>query len=118
MSDQSEKIPVRLGMIGAGLFARDAHVPALYSLDDDFVIAAVYSRTADSADKLNALLPEPADVYTDLDALLARDDIDAVDVLLPITLQPAIIQKALAAGKHVLSEKPVAPDVATAAPTV
>lgn len=33
--------------------------------------------------------------------------------MLPITLQPAIILKALAAGKHVISEKPVAPDVAS-----
>lgn len=32
--------------------------------------------------------------------------------MLPITLQPSIVRKALAAGKHVLSEKPVAPDVA------
>lgn len=47
-----------------------------------------------------------------MDALLARSDISAVIVVLPITLQPAIIIKALAAGKHVLSEKPVAADVA------
>ena len=51
------------------------------------------------------------DAATDLDALLARSDITAVIVVLPITLQPSIILKALAAGKHVLSEKPVAPDV-------
>lgn len=31
--------------------------------------------------------------------------------MLPITVQPKVILKALAAGKHVLSEKPVAPDV-------
>jgi len=43
--------------------------------------------------------------------LLARVDITAVIVVLPITLQPSIVLKALAAGKHVLSEKPVAPDV-------
>ena len=47
-----------------------------------------------------------------LDALLARTDITAVIVVLPISLQPTIIMQALAAGKHVLSEKPVAPDVA------
>lgn len=44
--------------------------------------------------------------------MLSRSDINTVIVVLPITLQPDIILKALAAGKHVLSEKPVAPDVA------
>ena len=33
---------------------------------------------------------------------------------LPIPLQPTFIRKAIAAGKHVLSEKPIAKDVATA----
>lgn len=49
-----------------------------------------------------------------LDALLARTDIDAVVIALPILAQPAVIQKALKAGKHVLSEKPVAKDVEAA----
>lgn len=51
------------------------------------------------------------DPAASLDVLLARSDIVAVIVVLPITVQPKIIVKALAAGKHVLSEKPVAPDV-------
>jgi predicted dehydrogenase len=46
-----------------------------------------------------------------LDALLARSDITSVIVVLPITRQPEIILKALEAGKHVISEKPVAADV-------
>lgn len=53
------------------------------------------------------------DAATDLDALLRRTDIDAVIIALPITVQPSIVRKCLAAGKHVLSEKPVAPDVAS-----
>ena len=69
----------------------------------------------------SALGPTTADpsVYHDadsqhsLDALLARSDIDAVIVTLPITKQPEVVLKALAAGKHVLSEKPIAKDVAT-----
>lgn len=58
------------------------------------------------------------DIYHDanptgnLAALLARTDISAVLVVLPITTQPVVVLQALAAGKHVLSEKPVAPDVA------
>lgn len=51
------------------------------------------------------------DPQANLDALLARSDIHAVIIALPITRNPEIVSKCLAAGKHVLSEKPVAPDV-------
>jgi len=83
----------------------------------------VYSRSEKSAKELadaaqsTLNVKSPPDVYSDdgasLDELLARHDIAAVIVVLPINLQPSIILKALAAGKHVLSEKPVAKDVAT-----
>jgi predicted dehydrogenase len=46
--------------------------------------------------------------------LLSRDDIKAVVVCLPILTQPAVILEALSAGKHVLSEKPVAKNIVTA----
>jgi predicted dehydrogenase len=36
-----------------------------------------------------------------------------VDILLPIDVMPAVIEQALHSGKHVVSEKPIAPDVAT-----
>lgn len=64
---------------------------------------------------------------------MARDDIKAVVIAydaptlpvfttttantthrLPILVQPGVIKKALSAGKHVLSEKPIAPDLASA----
>lgn len=88
-------------------------------------LKAVYSRSEKSAKEVAQEAQEllksssPPAVYhdgdqnTNLDALLARSDITAVIVVLPITLQPSIVLKALAAGKHVLSEKPVAPDVAS-----
>jgi len=41
----------------------------------------------------------------DLDALLARDDIDAVVVDTPTNLHPLVITKAARAGKHVFTEK-------------
>jgi predicted dehydrogenase len=49
-----------------------------------------------------------------LDNLLQREDIHAVVIALPILVQPDIIKRAISAGKHVLSEKPIAKDVATA----
>lgn len=105
--------PIRLALIGAGIFARDAHIPALNELRDRFEIAAIYSRTRATAEKLLPLLPGELDVYTDLSALLQRQDIDTVDVLLPIEALPAAVDMALASGKHVVSEKPIAPDVAS-----
>lgn len=40
--------------------------------------------------------------------LLLREDVHAVILALPIMKQPEYIEAALAAGKHVLSEKPIA----------
>jgi predicted dehydrogenase len=92
-----------------------AHLPALAELRGRFTLAAVYSRSEASAASLAAAAKEtlslsspPAiyfDVGTDdaaapassaLDALLKREDVQGA---------------ALAAGKAVLSEKPVAADV-------
>ena len=101
-----------------------AHLPALVALGDKApTLKAVYSRSETSARGLAAAatvslnLGVAPTVYHDdskianLDALLARSDITSVIVILPISSQPRIILKALEAGKHVISEKPVAPDV-------
>src|SRR5512140_493123 len=105
--------PIKIALIGAGIFARDAHLPALNTLPDKFEVAAIYSRRAENAAALAAGLPNPPAVYSELEPLLQRQDIAAVDVVLAIGAQPAVVEAALRAGKHVISEKPMAPDVAT-----
>ena len=86
-------------------------------------LKAVYSRSEKSGRDLvetavvTLKLKSAPSIYHDgdasanLDVLLAREDISGILIALPITVQPSIILKSLAAGKHVLSEKPVAPDV-------
>lgn len=106
--------PIRIGLLGAGIFAREQHVPALLA-DGRFSIKAVYSRTEETAQKLVDLLRRPAtsalppDITQDQAELLARDDIDAVVIALPIQALPAAVRAALDSGKHILSEKPIAP---------
>jgi len=46
--------------------------------------------------------------FSDVDALLKRDDIHAVAVAPPNNRRPALITKALHAGKHVICDKPLA----------
>ena len=71
---------------------------------------AVWSRSLKSAESVRgdakvALYSEDSGEGKSLDDLLARSDIKAVTIALPIKNQPEYIRKALLAGKHVLSEK-------------
>lgn len=112
--------PIRVALIGAGIFARDAHVPSLLNLPNDFTITAIYSRTESSAAALastvQAKQPNATEIqlYTDLSTPLSSPAVDALDVVLPIPVMAPVVAQALDSGKHVISEKPIAADVATA----
>ncbi|MEZ4618123.1 MAG: Gfo/Idh/MocA family oxidoreductase [Caldilineaceae bacterium] len=113
--------PIRIAFIGAGIFARDAHLPSLLNLPNDFAITAVYSRSQASATAFagavaaaQATPTAPAvSTYTDLPTLLRAPDIDAIDVVLPIPVMAPFVAQVLDSGKHLISEKPLAADVAT-----
>lgn len=98
------------------------HLPAIEAAEE-LSLVAVYSRSQSTAESLaSEAKSKPATYYDNpdtagksLDDLLARTDISAVIVCLPILNQPDVIMKSLAAGKHVLSEKPIGKDLATGA---
>lgn len=114
-------LPVREGLAIPGplLTTRSEHVPAVAACPL-LTLKAIYSHSKVAAQKLSQA--EDIDWYYDNPAtpryalydLLAREDIHAVIIAVPIFLQSTLIKQALAAGKHVLSEKPIAEDVATA----
>ncbi|KAJ5757150.1 uncharacterized protein N7511_007332 [Penicillium nucicola] len=106
---------VGVALIGGGIWAREEHAPAIEAAST-ISFKAVYSRSAASAHSIAEQLSCKVDVYSDdtdsgFDDLLKRSDIQAVVISLPIGHQPRFIQAALLAGKHVLSEKPVAENV-------
>ncbi|OJJ97141.1 hypothetical protein ASPACDRAFT_33290 [Aspergillus aculeatus ATCC 16872] len=110
---------IGVAIIGSGIFAREEHLPVARA-SPDFALKAIYSRSLQSAQNLASGV-EGVDLYSE-DAgtgrsyadLLAREDVQAVIIALPILAQPEYIKQALTAGKHVLSEKPIAKDLATA----
>lgn len=53
-------------------------------------------------------ITEDAEIYTDIDEMIAKADFDMADICLPSFLHKEVACKMLAAGKHVLSEKPMA----------
>jgi predicted dehydrogenase len=102
---------VSLGIIGCGIAARELHLPALQKLASRFEITAVCNHTEPKA-KMLAEMAGGVPYVLDYRELLRRDDVEAVDIVLPITLNYRVTHDALRAGKHVIVEKPIAPDLA------
>lgn len=96
---------IRLAIIGAGSMAGE-HVKRYRELGDVEVVAVCDI----DADKASAFAGRHAiaDVYTELGAMLARDDIQAVSNVTPDGAHRATSLAAIAAGKHILCEKPLA----------
>ena len=98
-------------MIGTGVAARRLYLPALQRLEKKLELVACTNRTRKKAEHYAKLAGIPKVVGSAAE-LLALPEVDAVLISLPIDAQPALVLQALAAGKPVLSEKPVAPSLA------
>ena len=89
--------PIRLALIGIGKIARDQHLPAI-AADAGFELGAAVSRNANVEGVAN---------FTNIAALIASGlEIDAVSIATPPVGRHAIAAQALAAGWHVMLEKP------------
>ncbi|MEM6260041.1 MAG: Gfo/Idh/MocA family oxidoreductase [Planctomycetota bacterium] len=101
----------RIALVGCGGIS-EQHLTAYRNAGWD--VAAIVARRIEAAgEKRDAFYPSSA-VYTDLDAVLSRDDIGVVDITLHPEPRAPMIEAALNAGKHVLSQKPFATDLETA----
>jgi predicted dehydrogenase len=98
---------IRLGIIGCGIAANNIHLPALQKLHHKFEITAVCNHTEQKA-VIFAKKVGGVPYHLDYRDLLARNDVDAVDIILPINLNCKVTLDSLKAGKHVLLEKPLA----------
>ncbi|MEM7457210.1 MAG: Gfo/Idh/MocA family oxidoreductase [Planctomycetota bacterium] len=108
--------PLNIGMIGYGFMGR-AHTNAYKRANDFFdlqyrpVLKAACARNAEKVQEFADQWGYES-IETDWKALIARDDIDAVDICVPNNLHKEISIAAAEAGKMILCEKPIAMDVA------
>ena len=97
--------PIRWGIIGAGNVAEFKSGPALMQAPGSTVVAAM-RRDPDKARDFAQRHGVPR-WYTDVDALLADPEMDAVYIASPHHLHLAHVTRAAQAGKAILCEKPV-----------
>jgi predicted dehydrogenase len=100
---------LRIAVVGGGIGTQ--HIDALLELPEQFELVAFCDIDPAKAEAI-------ADRYgirsavTSYDELLARDEIDIVDICTPSCLHAAQTRAALEAGKHVVCEKPLAGSLA------
>ncbi len=102
---------IKVGIIGLGRSGRDIHIATLLNLPA-YEIVAVSDALADRLAQSRELCHCHA--YADYRALLADPDVELVVVATLSVSHCAITLEALAAGKHVLVEKPMATSLADA----
>lgn len=100
--------PLRVGVLGAGAWAEFAHLPG-WTRDPRCSVVAIADPVRERAEALAARFGIPH-VHDTHEALLARGDIDVVDVCTPSATHFELSWAALQSGRHVLCEKPVAFD--------
>jgi len=100
--------PVRFGLIGFGAWGQ-CHAGAI-AKTPGAELAAIAARSEKTCQSAREAYPQ-AEVFCDYRQLLQRDDLDVVDVVLPTYLHHEVASAALAAGKHLLLEKPMAPTI-------
>jgi predicted dehydrogenase len=103
---------VRIGILGASSYAPTTLINPAQG-NDEVVVAAVGARDMSSAQAF-AAKHGIARAHGSYEALIADPDLDAVYVLVPTSMHGRWTRAALAAGKHVLCEKPFTANAAEA----
>jgi predicted dehydrogenase len=97
-----------IALVGAGGISF-AHLDAYREAGYD--VRVICNRTlSKAAERRDQFFPR-ADITTDFEAVIGRDDVEIVDITTHPGARYAMMEKALLAGKHVLSQKPFVLDL-------
>jgi predicted dehydrogenase len=103
---------IRLGVIGAGMAWERLHLPALERLGDKFKVVAVCDRDLGRAKRAADRLGLPSNrVYGEYNEMLSAPEIEAVNLMVPITENYEAAKAVISSKKHLIAEKPFAATV-------
>jgi predicted dehydrogenase len=108
MAEKEERL-LRIGVLGAGPIAQAAHFEACRKARNA-ELYAICDLAEDLVTEMSAV-HHPRVTYLDFDDMLADPQVEAVIVAVADQFHVAMASKALAAGKHVLVEKPLGVNV-------
>ncbi len=98
---------VRMAVIGCGSFGK-SHLLGLQNIPTAEIVAICDVNEESLKEKAEMYHIAKEDCYTDYRDVIAREDVDAVSLVLPDQQHREIAVAAMRAGKHVFCEKPMA----------
>lgn len=100
---------LRLGVIGTGMAWKRLHWPALQELQDKYEITALCNRTkSDALDFAREINLPDSKVYEDYNEMLKYEELDAVDLLVPIQENYEAAVAVVKKNINLIAEKPLA----------
>ena len=103
------EIPIRVGLIGLGNVGLGHHIPALLAIPELVRVVAVADPSEDRRRlAIAALGLAVTAAHETADQLLARDDVDIVDLATPPNIRTPLALRAIGTGRAILCEKPIA----------
>jgi predicted dehydrogenase len=107
---------IRLAVIGTGMAWDRLHLPAIQELADKYEVVAMANPTREKLEKAADKIGLSHDnIYQDYQEMLKRNDIDVVNIVVPITLNYKVSEDTAKAGKNIICEKPLGANMEEAA---
>lgn len=98
---------LKVGIVGCGAVAKQCHIPSFMKIKRNVTLQAVCDKNENLAREVAKKYGIPG-VYPDILEMLARENLDMVDICVPQQIHAPLAIQALEHGCHVLVEKPMA----------
>lgn len=103
---------MRIGLVGYGTGGRHFHAPYIAAAKG-IELGGVVARAPETVARVKSDLPD-VPVYGSLAEMISSGDVDAVTITTPPQTRRDLVLEAIAAGLHVVADKPFAPSAAVA----